>query len=71
MKADNIGIHYVQTLEDWKCAFFEKIDLIKKQGFDEEFIRKWHYYFEYSQAGFLHGYIQDFHLVFEKQSSSR
>ena len=66
-KADNIGLHYVKTLEDWKKAFFAKLDEIKKKGFDEEFIRKWHYYFEYSQAGFMQEYIQDFHLVFDKK----
>ena len=66
-QADNIGLHYVKTLEDWKCLFFAKLDCIKKKGFDDEFIRKWHYYFEYSQAGFMNGYIQDFHLVFDKK----
>ncbi len=66
-QADTIGLHYVKTLEDWKIMFFEKITEIKKQGFSDEFIRKWHYYFEYSQAGFMQEYIQDFHLVLTKK----
>ena len=66
-QADNIGLHYVQTLEDWKAMFFQRINDIRKQGFNDEFIRKWHYYFEYSQAGFMQEYIQDFHLVFDKK----
>ena len=57
-KLDDISLHYVQTLEDWKQAFVEKIDDVKSLGFDEEFQRKWIYYFCYSQAGFQSKYIK-------------
>lgn len=43
---------YVRTLEDWQSTFEAGLDRIRAQGFDDRFIRKWTYYFEYCQAAF-------------------
>lgn len=43
---------YVITLKCWQDAFEQNLDKIQDQGFDEQFIRKWKYYFEYCQAAF-------------------
>lgn len=43
---------YVITLKRWQDAFEDNLDKIQDQGFDEHFIRKWKYYFEYCQAAF-------------------
>ncbi len=43
---------YVITLKCWQDAFEQNLDKIQDQGFDERFIRKWKYYFEYCQAAF-------------------
>lgn len=43
---------YVITLRRWQDAFEQDLDLVRCQGFDERFIRKWKYYFEYCQAAF-------------------
>ncbi|MDC0036966.1 DUF1365 family protein [bacterium] len=63
---EEIGEHYVQTLEDWKKMFVANVEDIKALGFDDVFVRKWLYYFYYSQAGFMSKYINDHHLVFSK-----
>ena len=43
---------YVRTLMLWQKAFELNLDEVRAQGFDERFIRKWKYYFEYCQAAF-------------------
>lgn len=43
---------YVTTLELWQDRFETRLDEVRKLGFDERFIRKWRYYFEYCQAAF-------------------
>ena len=36
-------------------------------GFDETFRRMWHFYLEYSRAGFASGYIDVQQLIFERE----
>ncbi len=43
---------YVQTLKLWQDNFEARLDDIREMGFDERFVRKWRYYFEYCQAAF-------------------
>ena len=65
--SENIGPHYIQTLEDWKITLLKNIETVKSLGFDDTFIRKWLYYFEYCQAGFKADQVRDYHLVFDKK----
>ncbi len=62
----NIGLDYEPTLRAWRKGFEEKLDEVKAQGFDEEFIRKWRYYLCYCQAGFATGVIHNHHLKLVK-----
>lgn len=43
---------YTRTLELWQDNFEGKLETIRSQCFDEKFIRRWRYYFEYCQAAF-------------------
>jgi cyclopropane-fatty-acyl-phospholipid synthase len=43
---------YVVTLKRWQDSFELNLPEIRAQGFDEKFIRKYRYYFEYCQAAF-------------------
>lgn len=43
---------YAITLKKWQDAFEENLDQVRSIGFDERFIRKWKYYFEYCRAAF-------------------
>jgi cyclopropane-fatty-acyl-phospholipid synthase len=61
-----ITAHYVPTLHAWDVAFRQKESDIKALGFDESFIRTWHYYFHYCAAGFQCDYIQNHHFLIEK-----
>lgn len=46
------GHDYAQTLTRWLAAFDANIDRVRKQGFDQRFIRCWRFYLAYCAAGF-------------------
>lgn len=62
----DIGKHYAVTLLDWLDNFNKNIEPVKKQGFSEEFIRMWQFYFCYCAAGFRQGYIGDIQALWRK-----
>lgn len=61
---DAIGLDYVPTLRAWRRALRERWEDAKALGFDEESLRRWEYYFCYSEAGFATRWLGDAHLVF-------
>lgn len=63
----DIGKHYVKTLNDWHKNFDSKKDEVLAQGFNEEFIRMWQYYFAYCMAGFSTTYISDIQALWRKR----
>lgn len=50
---DNIGLHYAQTLAEWRRRFNANESLVRKLGFDDIFMRVWNYYLTYCEAGFF------------------
>ena len=53
----SFGAHYAATLHAWDVAFLAARDRVAELGFDETFVRMWHFYLEYSRAGFASGYL--------------
>lgn len=49
---DNIGLHYAETLREWRRRFNANEKLVRKLGFDDIFLRVWNYYLAYCEAGF-------------------
>ena len=49
---DSYADHYSNTLVMWRNEFESKWDLIKNQGFDLTFKRRWEFYLSYCEAGF-------------------
>lgn len=49
---DNIGIHYAETLREWRRRFNAQEDTVRALGFDDVFMRVWNYYLTYCEAGF-------------------
>lgn len=45
--------HYAKTLNLWHKSFNQKLEEVKKLGFDEYFIRMWKMYLCYCEAAFL------------------
>lgn len=65
---EDIGKHYVATLHDWHNKLLANKQAILAQGFSENFIRMWQFYFCYSAAGFESNYISDIHALWRKRS---
>jgi len=51
------GLHYAETLKQWRERFLGAWERIAAQGFDERFKRLWTYYLAYCEAGFRTGRI--------------
>lgn len=62
----NIGLDYAKTLHSWQRRFIAQKTRISELGFDEQFIRKWLYYFSYCEAGFREHSIHTYQLKFAK-----
>ena len=62
----DIGIHYAETLRRWRKNFWEHEKEIRSLGYSEDFIRIWHYYFCYCEAGFDELYLGDLQILLTK-----
>lgn len=60
---ENIGPHYAPTLRAWREAFVAAEPRVRALGFDEPFIRKWHYYLAYCEAAFATRTLNNLQLV--------
>ena len=63
----SFGQHYAETLRLWDEQFLASLDRVHELGFDEVFNRMWHFYLEYSRAGFRSGYLDVQQLVLERE----
>jgi cyclopropane-fatty-acyl-phospholipid synthase len=69
--AEDFGSHYARTLFLWRRNFWENIDKVRSLGFDERFIRTWHYYLCYCEAGFRERQIGVSQLLLAKPACRR
>jgi cyclopropane-fatty-acyl-phospholipid synthase len=63
----SFGAHYAETLRLWDLRFLARLDHVGRLGFDEVFARMWHFYLEYSRAGFRSGYLDVQQLLLERE----
>jgi cyclopropane-fatty-acyl-phospholipid synthase len=62
-----MGSHYAETLRRWDRRFLHQREAVLALGFDDMFMRVWHFYLAYSQAGFASGYINVSQLTFTRE----
>ena len=62
----SFGSHYAETLRRWDATFRAAHGRVRELGFDETFERMWHFYLEYSRAGFASGYLDVEQIVLER-----
>ena len=62
----SFGSHYAETLRQWDARFLAERERVLALGFDETFVRMWHFYLDYSRAGFGSGYIDVNQIVLER-----
>jgi cyclopropane-fatty-acyl-phospholipid synthase len=67
--AFSMGQHYARTLKLWDEAFLARSPDVLGLGFDDIFLRMWHFYLDYSRAGFASGYIDVNQLTFTRDPS--
>ena len=60
---EDLGAHYVRTLNEWR----ERLDARWRDalalGFDESFLRMWRFYFAYCTAGFAERHVSVVQMV--------
>ncbi|MCW2757980.1 MAG: class SAM-dependent methyltransferase [Nocardioidaceae bacterium] len=66
----SMGQHYAQTLRLWDDAFLEAQEAVHALGFDKVFDRMWHFYLEYSRAGFASGYLDVQQITFTREDDA-
>lgn len=64
----SMGGHYAETLRRWDRTFLARREEVLELGFDELFLRIWHFYLAYSRAGFASGYIDVQQLTFGREA---
>ena len=62
----SFGSHYAETLRRWDDAFGAASGRVRQLGFDATFERMWHFYLEYSRAGFASGYLDVEQVILER-----
>jgi cyclopropane-fatty-acyl-phospholipid synthase len=67
--AEDIGLHYAETLKAWRERFLTRTGQVKALGFDETFLRTWEYYLAYCEGAFRERYVGDIQLVLRKQKA--
>lgn len=68
---EDFGIHYAQTLREWKSRFESRLDEVRSLGYPERFIRMWRYYLCYCEAAFQERYIGVGQFQFDKPGHRR
>jgi cyclopropane-fatty-acyl-phospholipid synthase len=64
----SFGQHYAETLQRWDEAFLAAGERVRALGFDRTFQRMWHFYLEYSRAGFASAYLDVQQLTFAREA---
>ena len=68
---EDIGPSYALTLRHWRERFMGQLDEVRRQGYDERFIRMWEFYLCYCEGGFIERSIGDVHLLFARPGNRR
>lgn len=61
--------HYARTLQLWRERFLENLDAVRQLGYPESFLRMWHYYLAYCEAGFAEWHTGSVQLLLAKPGS--
>lgn len=66
VQLEDISPHYAETLRRWRAAFVDRVDDVRRLGFDDAFIRMWEFYLSYCEGAFEEHYIGDVQVIFAK-----
>ncbi len=66
VQADEIGLHYAETLRRWRGNLFANRDRIRALGYDDRFLRLWEFSLCYCEAGFAERALGDVQMLLAK-----
>ena len=69
--SESFGLHYAETLSQWRERFFQNLDGVRQLGFDERFQRMWDFYLGWCEGAFRERYINVAQLLFVKNGPHR
>jgi cyclopropane-fatty-acyl-phospholipid synthase len=69
VQMEDIGAHYVATLQAWRRNVANGLPQFMALGYQPEFLRLWQFYLCYCEGGFLERSISDVHLLLAKSGS--
>jgi cyclopropane-fatty-acyl-phospholipid synthase len=67
---ESFGLHYAQTLALWRQQFAARREAVAQLGFDERFLRKWHFYLCYCEAAFAARNINVSQLILSRPNNT-
>jgi len=66
---EDIGLHYAETLAEWRRRFHRSHNEVRALGFDDTFCRMWDYYLAYCEGAFRERHIGDVQLLLTKHAN--
>ncbi len=69
VRADEIGLHYAETLRRWRENLLAHRGPVVALGYDERFLRLWEFYLCYCEGGFLERAIGAAQLVYARDAA--
>lgn len=66
---ENLRLHYARTCSDWLNRY-QKVEVKVAELYDQNFVRAWRLYLTGSIAGFSHGTMQLYQLVFAPRGNN-
>ena len=63
---EDISQDYADTLRHWRVAFMRRLPEVRQLGFDDAFIRLWHFYLCYCEAAFAERRCNSLQVMFAK-----
>jgi cyclopropane-fatty-acyl-phospholipid synthase len=70
-EVDEIGVHYAETLHRWRASFHDRLDEVRRLGYDERFERTWDFYLAFCEAAFRTRALRDVQLTLTRAFNER
>jgi cyclopropane-fatty-acyl-phospholipid synthase len=67
---DEIGEHYAETLRRWRAGFHDRIDEVRRLGYDTRFERIWDFYLAFCEAAFRTRALRDAQLLLARPGAA-
>lgn len=68
---EDIGPSYALTLHAWRERFAARYQEVRALGYDEAFVRMWHWYLAYCEGGFIERSIGDVQMLLARPRNRR